>query len=239
MSETDGIGEALGQQMRAVVMVAAQIAEQVARQAELRAQTLEREAAVAAQRLGARRAAERDTARAEIAPTRDPRWWDTAQLDAAARAYATADTWAPHDPQLAADAAHIAERIDARFGVGARTAVAAAAHTGRDTAVATNSADTEGGQRAAAETQLTAIVTTDAGAARAELGQRGEWDTPTRRAAFAASLRDVPDLEAVDARIRLDRARAHPAGAAVTHPAAMTPRPGRSANGGHPPDLGR
>ncbi len=239
MSETDGISEALGQEVRAVVMVATQIAEQVARQAEFRAQTLEREAAVAAQRLGARRAAERDTARAGVVPTREPRWWDTAQLAAAARAYATADTWAPHDPQLAADAAHIAERIEARFGVGARSAVVAAAHAGRDTAVATNSADTEGGQRAAAETRYAAVISTDAHAARAGAMSDGEWDTPTRRAAFAASLRDVPDLEAVDARIRLDRARANPASAAVIDTAGISIKPIRSTPFDRQVDRGR
>jgi hypothetical protein len=217
MSETDGIGEALGQQMRAVVMVAAQIAEQVARQAELRAQTLEREAAVAAQRLGARRAAERDTARTEVAPTREPRWWDTATLDAAARAYATADAWARQDPQLAADTTRIAEQIEFRFGAEARTAVVTAAHTGRAAEVAIEPTDMKAEKRAAAETGFAAIVSNDARAARAEAGPDGQWDTPARRAAFAASLRDVPDPEAVDARLRLDRARAHPANAATTH----------------------
>lgn len=217
MSESDGIGEALGQQMRAVVMVAAQIAEQVARHAETRAQTLEREAAVAAQRLDARWAAERDTARAEIAPTRDPRWWDTAQLDAAARAYATADTWARQDPQLAADTTRIAEHIELRFGAEARTAVITAAHTGRAAAVAMETTDLTAEHRATAETQFVAIVGDDARAARAEAGVDGQWDTPARRAAFAASLQDVPDPEAVDARIRLDRARAHPANAAAAH----------------------
>ncbi len=231
MSESDGISEAIGQEVRAVVMTAAQIAEQVARRAETRARTLEREATVAAQRLSARRAAERDTARAEVSPTRDPRWWDTAQLDAAARAYATADTWARHDPQLATDTTRIAEHIERRFGAEARTAVVTAAHTGRAAAVATDSADTKAGKRAAAETRFAAIVSTDAHAARAGTGPDGRWDTPARRAAFAASLRDVPDPEGVDARIRLDRARARPASAAV-RPLTTTPRhAGRTVSG--------
>ncbi len=216
MSESDGISEAIGQEVRAVVMTAAQIAEQVARRAETRARNLEREATVAAQRLSARRAAERDTARAEIAPTRDPRWWDTAQLDAAARAYATADTWAPHDPQLAADTTRIAEHIEHRFGAEARTAVVTAVHTGRAAAVATENTDTTTGKRAAAGTRFAAIVNSDARDARAAAWLDDGWDTPNRRAAFATSLRDVPDLEGVDARIRLDRARAHPPSAAAS-----------------------
>lgn len=228
MSESDGISEAIGQEVRAVVMVAAQIAEQVARQAETRARDLEHEATVAAQRLNARRAAERDTARAEIAPIRDPRWWDTATLDAAARAYATPDTWAPHDPQLAADTARIAELIERRFGAEARTAVVSAAQTGRGAPVATESADTTTGKRATAESRFGAIVSTDARDARAGAGHDGEWDSPARRAAFAVSLRDVPDPEGVDARIRLDRARAHPPFAAATEASGSLVRPHHS-----------
>lgn len=228
MSESDGISEAIGQEVRAVVMTAAQIAEQVALRAETRARNLEREATVAAQRLSARRAAERDTARAEVAPTRDPRWWDTAQLDAAARAYATADTWARHDPQLAADTTRIAEHIERRFGADTRTAVVTAAHAGRAAAVATENTDTTTGKRAAAETRFAAIVSTDARAARVGAGLDGEWDTPARRAAFAASLRDVPDVEAVDARIRLDRARAQPASAAATGESTVATQPSRA-----------
>ncbi len=239
MSESDGISEAISQEVRAVVMTAAQIAEQVARRAETRARTLEREATVTAQQLSARRAAERDTARAEVAPTRDPRWWDTAQLDAAARAYATADTWARHDPQLAADTTRIAEHIERRFGAEARTAVVTAAHTGRAAAVATDSTDTATGKRAAADTRFAAIVSTDARDARAGAGHDGEWDSPARRAAFTASLRDVPDPEGVNARLRLDRARAHPPQAAVVHAPTAGPRPGRAAGGPRQTELGR
>lgn len=225
MSESDGVSEAIGQEVRAVVMAAAQIAEQVARRAETRARTLEREAAVAAQRLSTRRAAERDTARAEVTPTRDPRWWDTAQLDAAARAYATADTWARHDPQLAAEATRIAEQIERRFGSEARTAVVTAAHTGRDTAEGKpKRADRTATQRVGAKTQLAAVALHDARASRVGKDTAGSsWDTKPRRDTFAASLGDIPDLEAVDARIRLDRARAQPATAAV-RPDVVGPR---------------
>lgn len=212
MSETDGISEALDSELRAVVMAAAQVAEHAARRAETRTRDLERQATAAAQQLNARRAAERDTARAAVAPTRDPRWWDTAHLDAAARAYATAHAWADHDPQLAGDPARIADRIQDRFGTEARDAVETAAGTGRPTPDQAGLVSQAGPRRGlSAEEQDAAITAHDAAAARSG------WDTPERRAAFADSLREVPDPEAVDARVRLDRARAHRASAAVLH----------------------
>lgn len=67
------------------------------------------------------------------------------------------------------------------------------------------------------------IVRTDAREARANAGLDDEWDSPARRAAFTVSLRAVAGLEGVDAQIRLDRARAQPAPAAV-RPLTTTPQ---------------
>lgn len=46
------------------------------------------------------------------------------------------------------------------------------------------------------------------------------WDSPVRRDRFTATLSAVDDPEAVEARLLLDRARAHPASAAPAEPAA-------------------
>ena len=213
MSETDGLGEALDQELRAAVMVAAQVAEYTARRAETRTRAAERDATAATAHAQTRRAAERDLARAQVAPTRDPRWWDTARLEAAAQAYAAAHAWAEHDHQLAADTTRIAERIEARYGADARAAVETAARTGRSTGDLADDVDQPGRRGAGAEQQYAAITAHDT---RAPAGVAASgWDTTQRRAAFADTLRDIPDLEAVDTRLRLDRARSHPAKAAI------------------------
>lgn len=258
MTEAAGIEEAAEETARSALLIAAQVAEQIARRAEERARVDERAAEQAAQAARARFEAERDTARAEVGPAAGRQWWDTAELDDAARVYAVAQAWAPHDPDLASAADAITERIEARFGSQARESVepgvsAALGHgpgsgtgassgtgTGRDEAGA--GTDGERVRAAGVDLDVALAVAHDAqlsvaGAAAARAGtgraaaQEGGaaegWDSPRRREALAASLAHVADPEGVDARLRLDRARATPGiaatGAPAVLPAAKTP----------------
>ncbi len=237
MSESDGIGEAVEGEVRAAVMAAAQIAEQVAQRAERRARELERAARTTAAQFEQRLAAERETARAEVAVTRNPRWWDTAKLDQAARASAVAE------------ANQIGARIADRFGPAARDAVVEATRTGQNRPVAAVDLNTvaqvrdstaeatyarivaeDTRRQAAAVTAERAAAATTAGtaAAAAQPGTGPGWDTSDRREAFAASLQHVPDPEGVDARIRLDRSRATPGRAAAAAAPSVRARPGRA-----------
>lgn len=50
------------------------------------------------------------------------------------------------------------------------------------------------------------------------------WDTPERRASFVECIHDLPDPEAVDARIRLDRARAPSLSGFRWRPGGRSPR---------------
>ncbi len=249
MSESDEISEAVDAEVRAAVMAAAQLAEQLARHAEARARDAERDAAAAAAQAEQRLTAERDTARAEVAPAREQGWWDTADLEAAARVYATADAWRDVDPQLGRDAQQIETRLEERFGPDVREAVVDAARDGRDMVgqPSAGEADLAGDrvQAATAEARFAAIVAEDArltaGKATAERtravtvaeavreGATVEpgWDSSARRNAFASSIGPVPDSEGVDARLRLDKARAHPSRAAVTAAPSVRGRPRR------------
>ncbi len=257
MSESAGIEEAAEETARSALLIAAQVAEQIARRAEERARVDERAAEQAAQAARARFEAERDTARAEVGPAAGRQWWDTAELDDAARVYAVAQAWAPHDPDLAAAADAITERIEARFRSQARESVESGvdAALGRGPGRSTDGTDgvnagpgTDGDRVRAAGVDLDVALAVahdahlsaeDTTATRASTGQftaEAEqitavgWDTSQRREAFAVSLAHVGDPEGVDARLRLDKARATPgvaaAGAAMVLPTAKTPAVG-------------
>lgn len=246
MSESDGISEAVDAEVRAAVMAAAQLAEQLARHAEGRARDAERDAAAAAAQAEQRLIAERDTARAEVAQAREQGWWDTADPDAAARVYATADVWRDPDPQLRRDAEQIETQLQERFGPDVRQAVVDGPHHGRALVdqPSTGGADVRV-QGAAAEARFAAIVAENArlaaGRATAErtsaatavetaqerLSAAPGWDNPARREAFATSLEHVADTESVDARLRLDKARAHPGRAVAGVTPAVRARPAR------------
>ena len=207
MSESDEISEAVDAEVRAAVLAAAQLAEQLARRAEAPAREVERDAAAAAAQAERRLAAERGTARAEVAPARQEGWWDTADLDAAARVYATADDWRDLDPQLRRDAERIETRLEERFGPDVRQAVVqaardvagdrvqAAAAEARFAAIVAEGTRVAAGQAAAERISSVTGGEIAPGAAAVEPG----WDSPARREVLAASLQHVADQEGVDA----------------------------------------
>jgi colicin import membrane protein len=251
MSESDGIEEAIEGISRVGLTVAGRLGEQLARAREQelrRAQAAEEQQA---RELQARFDAERAAARAQLAPVLDNRWWDTATGRDIERAQEAATAWKDHDP-AARDAANvIRDQVQRRYGVdvdnpGADNASVAQAlakaegdreqaeqerRTGRDeTAQAVQllaEADREDRDRrqdADEENQRPEALTEEAGL---------KHDSAERRQALAASLENVGDREAVQARLSADQDQATRPTAAVTKGPGRNPkaRKTRGANG--------
>ena len=88
VTEPDGLDDAVAQEWRTALLLAAQVAEWVARRAEQRARTQEQAALAEAGQTADRYAGERELARAEVAVADNPVWWDQADPAAVARVYA-------------------------------------------------------------------------------------------------------------------------------------------------------
>jgi len=251
MAETDGIEEAAAQLLQTATMTAAQIVEHLARDRQQRLHADADRARDATRRL------ERDTA----ARGRVDRNADRAQRSLSPPATGRAATAAalagvpdreavharllldrarahPVGVSVSADTTRTPGTSPAGRAAAAQVAVVLAADQARDIAQTAaghdiHTVEGRGVERPPSRTGVGGMDTTGA--------DRG-WDAQERRDAFAASLADVPDRDAVEARLLLDRARAHPASAAA-HPAATpataarafiaTPEVGRAA------DLGR
>jgi len=231
VTEADGLDDAVAQEWRTALLLAAQVAEWVARRAEQRARTDEQAALAAAGQAGDRYAGERELARAEIAVADSPAWWDQADPASVARVYATAQAWKDTDSEFTDTAQRVQTGVQDRYGpvVEAQLADAVTAGGGASTEELTD--DQIQARRRAVETELATVLTGDArqdtAAATADVtGATSHtettrvaavgWDTPQRRDAFAASISAHPDAQAVDARVRLDRSRAQSAIGSVT-----------------------
>ncbi|QOT19882.1 hypothetical protein [Paenarthrobacter sp. YJN-5] len=119
MSESDGIDEAIEGLTRVGLTVAGRLGEQLSRareQAMRQAQAAEEQQA---RELQSRFDAERAAARAQLAPVKDERWWDTASDGSIVKVHATAKAWKDHDPIAQDAAAIIREQVQRRFGVDA------------------------------------------------------------------------------------------------------------------------
>lgn len=117
MSESDGIDDFFDNGMRQSLMVAARIAETLARrrqEAQRQQEHLDSQAAYEAQ---VRLTAERSTALAVLAPVQKDEWWDRAQSADIATAYAVADGWKGHDPTALEASTRIREEVLARYGI--------------------------------------------------------------------------------------------------------------------------
>lgn len=115
--EADGVIEEVGGQLRIALMTATQIAEKFARLREDLARQQQARTEQQTRELRVRFDAERDAARAAVAPTSRPEWWATATVDDIAEAYQTAHAWEPVDEDLAQRAAHMRDEVQARYGV--------------------------------------------------------------------------------------------------------------------------
>lgn len=251
VTEPDGLDDAVAQEWRTALLLAAQVAEWVARRAEQRAHTQEQAALAEAGRVGDRYAGERDLARAEVAVADNPAWWDQADPAAVARVYATAQAWKDTDPEFTDTAQRVQTGVRDRYGPAVEAQLAEAVTVGRGGPIEELTDERAQARRRAVETELAtvlageklhdttaAIADVAAATTRTEIARAAAvgWDTPQRRDAFAASICAHPDPQAVDARVRLDRSRAQPANAAAARrrsdPSRRAPSPTRTIEAG-------
>ena len=117
MSESDGIDDFLDNGMRQSLMIAARIAETLARrrqEAQRQQEHLDSQAAHEAQ---ARLTAERSSALAVLASVQKDEWWDKAQPADIAMAHTVAESWKDHDPIALQASDKIREEVLARYGI--------------------------------------------------------------------------------------------------------------------------
>lgn len=250
VTEPDGLDDAVAQEWRTALLLAAQVAEWVARRAEQRAHTHEQTAIVETGQTGDRYAGERELARAEVAVTDNPAWWNQADPAAVARVYATAQAWKDTNPEFTDTAQRVQTTVQDRYGPAVEAKLAEAVTADRTGSTDELIDDQAQARRRAVETELATVLvgearqdTTAATADVTDPTTRTEttrtatagWDTPQRRDTFAASIGAHPDAQAVDARVRLDRSRAQPATASATRrrsdPSRRPSPPGRTVEG--------
>src|SRR5690349_1147028 len=117
MSESDGIDDFLDNGMRQSLMIAARIAETLARRRQEAQRQQEHQDTQTVHEARARLAAERSTALAVLAPVHKDQWWDTAKPADITTAYAVAESWKDHDPTAVEASAKIREEVLARYGI--------------------------------------------------------------------------------------------------------------------------
>lgn len=117
MSESDGMDDVLDNGMRQTLMIAARLAETLARRRQESQRQQEHLDSQAAHEAQARLAAERSTAHAALAPLEKEQWWDKAQPNDIAAAYVVAEGWKDHDPTALAASEKIRHEVLARYGI--------------------------------------------------------------------------------------------------------------------------
>jgi hypothetical protein len=117
MSESDGIDDVLDGGMRQSLMVASRIAETIARRLQESQRQREQQLSQAGYEAQARLAADRSSAHAVLAPVHKDQWWDQAQAQDIATAYAVAEGWKDHDPTALAAADKIRAEVRSRYGI--------------------------------------------------------------------------------------------------------------------------
>lgn len=117
MSESDGIDDVLDGGMRQSLMIASRIAETIARRVQETQRQREQQISQAGYEAQARLAADRSSALAVLAPVEKDQWWDKAQPQDIATAYAVAEGWKEHDPTALAAADKIRAEVRSRYGI--------------------------------------------------------------------------------------------------------------------------
>ncbi|TFD90800.1 hypothetical protein E3T61_09815 [Cryobacterium lactosi] len=115
--ESDGIGDEFDGQMRVALTVATQMAERFARLREELARNAQARTEQQTKELQVRFDAERNAARASLAPVQQKEWWNTAGVDDIATAYETADAWRTVDPDIARTSDRMREELRGRYGI--------------------------------------------------------------------------------------------------------------------------
>lgn len=117
MSESDGIDDVLNGGMRQSLMISSRIAETIARRLQESQRQREQQISQAGYEAQARLAADRSSALAVLAPVQKDQWWDKAQSQDIATAYAVAEGWKDHDPTALAAADKIRTEVRSRYGI--------------------------------------------------------------------------------------------------------------------------
>lgn len=127
MSESDGIEDVFEHHLQVAVQGAARMGEMIAYQRAGQARQAEATSVQEARELHARRAAEWQTARADLAATTRAEWWDRATVEDIAHHYQTATAWAPVEAEAGRYRDTMREQLRARYGVDVDGAVDEAA----------------------------------------------------------------------------------------------------------------
>lgn len=115
--ESDGVIEEAGGQMRVALMAATQMAEKFSRLREELARRAQAQTEQQTRELRVRFDADRNAARATVAPTARPEWWHTASVQDVAEMYQTARAWEDVDTDIAAHAQQMRYEIQNRYGL--------------------------------------------------------------------------------------------------------------------------
>ena len=115
--ESDGIADAFDGQIRIALTVATQMAERFARLREELARTAQARTEQQTRELQARFDAERNAARASLAPVQQTEWWNHADASDIAAAYETAETWRGVDDDIARTSDQMREELRSRYGI--------------------------------------------------------------------------------------------------------------------------
>lgn len=115
--ESDGIGDAVDGHFRILLSVAMQLGQRIARLREELARNAQARSEQQARELQARFDAERNAARASLAPVKQPEWWEHADSSDIAAAYETAEAWRSVDEDIARTSDQMREELRSRYGI--------------------------------------------------------------------------------------------------------------------------
>lgn len=115
--DSDGVEDAIQGVTQVAMTTAARLGEQLARAREKRAREAQASSEQTAREYTGRFNAEREVARAALAPVHRPQWWDDAQGEEISKAYQTATAWKDIDPEAARAEQRIVDEVHTRFGV--------------------------------------------------------------------------------------------------------------------------
>lgn len=243
MSESDGIEDVFEHHLQVAVQGAARMGEMIAYQRAGQARQAEASSVQEARELQARRAAEWQAARADLAATTRAEWWDRATVEDIAHTYQTATAWAPVEPEAGRYRDSMRDQIRTRYGVDVDGAVDEAAvarrikdELDRQAEIERTHANAEVAEAAVlmehAERVDRASEERDDRAQHLEADQLRDdagmvYDSAERRDALAAELtRKGVDGDAVEARVTADVGNAKPAAEAARPKATRrAPRP--------------
>lgn len=264
MAENDGIDDEIRAALQVALTVAARLGEQAARAREQRSREAQSNSTQHAREDEARLTAERDAARASLAPVHRPDWWDAAQTDDVAKAYETARAWAGVDPEAARAQERIVAELRDRFGVEAgegpvreamdqaeqerskgrgdeREAAALMLAADQSDRLAKDAADRAELAAAAGGPEEGPAIESErsleaAHAERAETSAVTAYDSADRREQLAHHLEATVDNKtAIEARMRADTSQARPPGDATAPTSTKSPKARRT----RAPALGR